>query len=140
MYSIAKKINTTPEELKRINRLTDNTLSIGQILKIPESKEIKEDIEYEIYEVQKGDSLWKISQKFNITVKDLIEKNELENLVLQINQKLLVPKTEEDKYVVQKGDTLWSIAKANNIEVEELKQINNLTSNLLKVGQELIIK
>lgn len=140
LYSIARKINTTPEEIKRINRLTDNTLFIGQILKIPVSENIEENNEYEVYEVQKGDSLWKISQKYNISVKDLIEKNKLENLVLQVNQQLLVPKLEQEKYIVKQGDTLWSIAKAYNLEVNKLKEINNLTNNLLSVGQELIIK
>lgn len=35
LYSIAKKYNTTVDELKKLNNLTSNTLSIGQTLKIP---------------------------------------------------------------------------------------------------------
>lgn len=34
LYSLSKRYNTTVEELKRLNNLRDNTLSLGQILKI----------------------------------------------------------------------------------------------------------
>ena len=38
LYNIAKKYNTTVDELKRINNLTSNILSIGQVLKLPSDK------------------------------------------------------------------------------------------------------
>jgi flagellum-specific peptidoglycan hydrolase FlgJ len=34
LYSIAKKFNLTVDQLKKINNLTDNNLSVGQVLKI----------------------------------------------------------------------------------------------------------
>lgn len=126
--------------------MTGNILSIGQVLLIPnKSNENKEEPiveeEYDIYDVQKGDSLWKIARDNNISVPELIKINNLKDLTLQINQKLLVPKRIKDYsiYIVQKGDTLWSIAKKFNMEVSELKQINNIENNLLSIGQELII-
>ncbi len=126
--------------------MTGNILSIGQVLLIPnKSNENKEEPiveeEYDIYDVQKGDSLWKIARDNNISVPELIKINNLKDLTLQINQKLLVPKRIKDYsiYIVQKGDTLWSIAKKFNMEVSELKRINNIENNLLSVGQELII-
>ena len=126
--------------------MTGNILSIGQVLLIPnKSNENKEETieekEYDIYDVQKGDSLWKIARDNNISVPELIKINNLKDLTLQINQKLLVPKRIKDYsiYIVQKGDTLWSIAKKFNMEVSELKQINNIENNLLSIGQELII-
>ena len=155
LFAISQKYNTTVDELKKLNNLNSNTLSIGQILKIPKEieeeipqEEIEEEIpqeeieEYDIYTVQRGDSLWKIAEKYNIPVNQLIDINNLNNLTLQINQKLLVPKQEngENYYIVEKGDTLWSIAKKNNIEVNTLKELNNLTSNLLSVGQQLLLK
>ena len=54
-----------------------------------------------------NDSLWKIATAYNISVPQLIEKNNLTDLTLQIGQKLLVPKTEEKTYTVQKGDTIF---------------------------------
>lgn len=139
LYKIASLFNTTVDEIKKINNLTTNELYIGDKLIIPENEEIKD--EYDIYTVQKGDSLWKIANNYNISTKDLIELNNLDNLVLQINQKLLVPKVvDKNIYIVEKGDTIWSIAKKNNLTVEKLKELNNLDSNLLSVGQEIIIK
>lgn len=137
LYSISQQYGVTVEELKLTNNLTNNNLYIGQELKVP-TKEINED--YEIYTVVKGDSLWLISQKYNVPVDDLIEINNLETVNLQIGDKLKIPKNStETTYNVKKGDSLWSIAKDNNISVEELKMANNLTSNLLSIGQKLII-
>ncbi len=137
LYSISQQYGVTVEELKLTNNLTNNNLYIGQELKVP-TKEINED--YEIYTVVKGDSLWLISQKYNVPVDDLIEINNLETVNLQIGDKLKIPKNStETTYIVKKGDSLWSIAKDNNISVEELKMANNLTSNLLSIGQKLII-
>lgn len=139
LYRIAQKYNTTVEELKTLNNLTSNTLYIGQQLKVP-TNNIEEEEEYEIYTVVKGDSLWLISQKYGVSVDDLIEINDLETVNLQIGDQLKIPKTTtQNTYTVQQGDTLWSIAKDNNVGVEELKLANNLTSNLLSVGQVLII-
>lgn len=140
LYKIATLYNTTPEELKSINNLNSNTLLIGQILKVP-AKANNDTVEYDIYTVQKGDSLWSISRKYNITVDKLLDLNDLSNTVLQLGQILKVPKTSipSNTYTVKSGDTLWSIAKQNNISVDSLKSANNLSSNLLSVGQTLII-
>ena len=143
LYSIARQYNTTVDKLRKLNNLNTNTLSIGQILVLPIETDIDE---YDIYVVKKGDSLWSISRKFNITVNDLIELNNLKNLTLQPNQGLLVPKQENttdipsNVYIVQKGDTLWSISSKLNIPVQTLKELNNITSNLLSVGQQLIVQ
>lgn len=149
LYSIATKLSTTVNELMELNNLTSTVLSIGNKLLIPKSTATS----YQIYKVQKGDSLWSISQKYNIPVNELIALNNLTNLTLQIGDKLKVPNVKIDdeiiddiinpptptNYIVQKGDTLWSIAKANNVTVAQLKEDNNLTSNLLTVGDTLII-
>lgn len=144
LYSIAIKNNTTIDTLRKLNNLTDNTLAIGQNLKIPilKNQEIIEESSLETYIVKKGDSLWKISQKYNISVPELIKLNNLENLTLQINQELKVPKNQrkENTYTVKKGDTLWSIAHQHDLEVSKLKELNNLENNLLFIGQNLITK
>lgn len=138
LYSISRKFNIPVDTIKQINNIKDNIISIGQILYLQEQN----NTEYDTYIVQKGDSLYAISRKYNIPVNELIEINNLSNLTLQIGQKLLVPKKdiEEDSYIVEKGDTLWSIAKKNNISVNELKELNNLTSNTISIGQILKIK
>ncbi len=141
LYSIGRKYNISVENLKEINNLENNELYISQKIIIP-VENIEND--FSTYIVEKGDSLWKIAQKFNIPVNKLIEINNLDDLVIKINQKILVPKInneiQEDTYIVKKGDTLWSISKLKDISVDKLKELNNLDSNLLSVGQILKIK
>lgn len=114
------------------------------------------------YKVEKGDTLYSISRKYQITVAELRTANNLsENDVIKVGQKLIIPdadigtaaalsstktagtstpastaKTVE--YVVAKGDTLYGIARKNGMTVADLMSINNLDSSaVIKVGQKL---
>lgn len=144
LYSIAKKYNTTVDELKRTNNLTSNILSIGQVLKLPSDK--ANDVEKEentiSYTVQKGDSLYSIARKYDTTIDRIKDLNNLTTNLLSIGQVLLIPTDTnlETTYTVQKGDSLYSIAKKYNTTVDRLKQLNNLSSNLLSIGQILIVR
>lgn len=144
LYSIAKKYNTTVEELKRINNLTSNILSIGQVLKLPSDKEsnIEKEENTISYTVQKGDSLYSIARKYDTTIDRIKDLNNLTTNLLSIGQVLLIPTDTnlETTYTVQKGDSLYSIAKKYNTTVDRLKQLNNLSSNLLSIGQILIVR
>lgn len=120
----------------------------------------------ETYLVQKGDTLYSISRKYQITVAELRTANNLkEKDVLKAGQKLVIPtadigtaaalsstktknesKTKQelapqtDTYVVQKGDTFYSLARKNGMTVAELLALNNLDSNaVLKTGMKLKI-
>ncbi len=144
LYSIANKYNTTIDELKRINNLTSNILSIGQVLKLPSDK--VSDIEKEentiSYTVQKGDSLYSIARKYDTTIDRIKKLNNLTTNLLSIGQVLLIPTDTnlETTYTVKKGDSLYSIAKKYDTTVDRLKQLNNLSSNLLSIGQILIVR
>lgn len=144
LYSIANKYNTTVDELKRINNLTSNTLSIGQLLKLPSDKASDEEKEENTitYTVQKGDSLYSIAKKYNTTIDAIKNLNNLTTNILSIGQVLLIPTSTnlETTYTVQRGDSLYSIAKKYDTTVDRLKQLNNLSSNLLSVGQILIVR
>ena len=139
LYKIAKDFNTTVSIIKDINNLTSDFLTVNQVLNIPTAT--KEEENLTTYEVKKGDSIYSISRKFNITPNELININNLSNTVLQLGQILKVPNNQEQQkeYKVVFGDSLYSIARKFNTTVDELKQINNLTSTLLSVGQILKI-
>lgn len=107
-----------------------------------------------IYTVQSGDSLYSIARKFDITVQDLINTNNLgNNTNLSIGQQLIIPDPTAsipvipnppstpivNTYKVQSGDSLYSIARRFNTTVDTLKSLNNLTSNNLSIGQVLKI-
>ena len=139
LYSIAAKLGTTVQELKNINNLTSNTLSIGQVLKIP-TEEIYEE-EETLYTVKAGDTLYKIAAANNTTVDEIKALNNLASNNLSIGQllKLPSPLTPESTYTVEKGDSLYSIANKYNTTVDALKKANNLTSNILSIGGVLKI-
>ena len=140
LWKIANKYNTTVEKLKSANNLKTNTLSVGQKLVIP-SISVSPEVS-DTYTVQKGDSLWSIANKFNMTVSELKNLNNLTNNLLSIGQVLKIKDSSNNgktTYTVQKGDSLWVIANKYGITTEELKSYNNLTSNLLSIGQVLKI-
>ena len=159
LYAIAKLYGTTVNEIKKLNYLTSNSLVIGQVLRIPEMYTKLEDLimpNYINYYVQKGDTLYSIAKKYNISVDDLIKDNSLNSMVLNIGQlirirngtdELLecfgddynVSKKGNDEYVVKSGDSLYSIAKRFNTTVSELISLNSLKNSTLSIGQVLQI-
>ena len=137
LYSIARKYNLTVDELKKLNNLTSNSLSIGQKLNISSTPKDSETT----YTVSKGDTLYGIAYKFGVSVNNIKDINNLFSNTLSIGQILKIPSTSSNKvtYTVKKGDTLYSIAKTYNTSVDKIKSLNNLTSNSLSIGQTLIL-
>ena len=137
LYSIANKFNTSVSEIKSLNNLSSNLLSIGQILKIPSINQTNN-----TYTVQKGDSLYSIANKFNTSVSEIKSLNNLSSNLLSIGQILKISSINQtnNTYTVQKGDSLYNIANKFNTSVSEIKALNNLSSNLLSIGQILKIK
>lgn len=137
LYGIAKSYGVSVEDIKKLNNLSNNNLSIGQELLIPGlSSENVPSIK--VYTVVKGDSLYKIANLYGVSVDDLKSANKLSSSVLSIGQQLVIPDSESSKtYVVKRGDTLYSIARDNNTTVDRLKILNGLSGNTLSVGQVL---
>lgn len=149
LYKIANQSNTSVQQLIDLNNLTSTNLSIGQTLLIPSKDNSSNNNSTTTYTVKSGDSLWSISQMFNITVQQIINANNLTTNNLSIGQVLTIPNFNmEDNgnndsstitYTVKTGDSLYSIAKRFNTTVDEIKRLNQLSSNLLSLGQKLII-
>lgn len=142
LYSIARKFGLTVDELKEKNNLISNELSIGQILEVG-NNEIELPTEEVSYIVQSGDNLYSIARKYNVSLDELMEYNNLKTNLLSIGQVIRIPgeniNNVSNLYIVQSGDSLWSIAKKFDTTVDDIRDKNNLTSNLLFVGQNLII-
>ncbi|HPM01354.1 MAG TPA: LysM peptidoglycan-binding domain-containing protein [Candidatus Cloacimonadota bacterium] len=103
------------------------------------------------HKVKSGDTLYRISKKYNIPVDELKKINHLNTDALKLGQIILLEekKTNEKKskkqsvsnqtYKVKSGDNLSSIAKKHGLTVDELKSMNQMSSNKLSVGQELTV-
>ncbi|MBR1718015.1 MAG: LysM peptidoglycan-binding domain-containing protein [Bacilli bacterium] len=138
LYSISRMTGISIDDIRRINNLDSDILSIGQVILL---KDNNMDSNYVEYVVKKGDNLYSISKIYGITQKELMEINNLKSNMLSIGQVLLVPSNgiESTTYIVKPGDTLYQIARNYNTTVDNLKNKNNLTSNTLSIGQLLII-
>ncbi len=116
------------------------------------------------YEVQRGDTLSSVAKRYALTVKDLIEANDIADPSrISAGQKLIIPgylspKTELEHpdpalkettpptpgdffvYTVAEGDTVSSIAKRYGITVRELVEVNDIEEpSRLWAGQRLYI-
>ena len=136
LYSISNMFGISVDKLKDINKLEGNILSVGQQLIVNE--DVSEE-DYGIYVVQKGDSLYSIARKYNTSVDNLKDINNLKSSFLNIGMKLLVPGSQSKVYVVKKGDTLYSIARNNDVSVTDIINLNNLSTSLINVGDVLIL-
>ncbi len=138
LYSIARKYNTSVDNLKSINNITTDSLAIGQIIKLPSTSSTASDT----YIVKKGDSLYSIARTYNTSVDKLKEINNLTSNALDIGQVLKLPSSnasEKVVYTVKKGDSLYSIAREYGTTVDAIKKLNNITSNTLSIGQKLLL-
>ena len=150
LYSIARQYGVNVNDLMKVNNLTSDLLSIGQIINIPSSTTIvtpsEDDIinEENTYIVQRGDTLWSISRKFGVSVDDIKNANNLTNEILTIGSTIIVPTGTNTNniivYKVKRGDSLWALAREYNTTIDDIKKLNNLTSNILTIGSELQIK
>ena len=99
--------------------------------------------------VKRGDNLGKIAKKYGVSVKELIQTNNLKKpYIIRPGQKLKIPAKGKKgssskcvlKHKVKKGESLIKIAKKYRVWVKDLKKINNLKSDRLYTGQVLCIK
>ena len=141
LWKIANEYGLTVAELKSLNGLTSDNLSVGQVLKVSNSSG-SSNSSSNTYTVKSGDSLWKIANGYGVTVNELKSLNDLTSDILSIGQVLKIPSSSSSNssgstYTVKAGDSLWNIANKYGITVDELKNLNNLTSNTLSIGQVL---
>ena len=150
LWNISKRLNISIDEIKRLNNLDSNLLYVGQVLKLP-NYETTTDTNI-TYIVQKGDTLYSIATKNDISVSDLKKYNNLTSDNLSIGQELNIPKgisiitpsedeviNEGSVYEVKKGDTLYSISKKFNTTIDKIKELNSIVGDILTIGTNLLI-
>lgn len=92
LYSIAKKYNMSVEALKKLNTLESEELKIGQKLSLSKPvmplEELKTNEMPEKHTVEKGDTLYSIAKKYQISVDDLKRWNQLQDNGIRVGQQL----------------------------------------------------
>lgn len=145
LWKIANAKGISVDDLKKANNLTNNSLTLGQILKIPK-KSAPEIPSGNTYTVKSGDSLYEIANKYKTTVAELKSINNLTSENLKIGQVLKVPNDNgasvtppENIYTVKSGDSLYKIANQFGVSVADIMTANNLNNSSLSIGQRLVI-
>ena len=152
------------EVISSVNNLKEkDLLSLGQKLEIPaigggvSKSNQKQEPTIVTYTVVKGDTLWSISQRYDVKMNSIISTNNLKEISrLSIGQKLKLPITnmdiakaegysqdaaaEEIVYYVKKGESLWSISREYNVKLESIIAANSITdASKISAGQQLRI-
>ena len=94
------------------------------------------------YVIQAGDTLSAIAKACGLTVKDLVEANDIKNAdLIHKGTKLVIPTIDTSKrHIVVAGDTLSKLAKQYGCTVADLVEINNIkNADLIYVDQLLLL-
>lgn len=168
LFSISKNFNVSLEDLKKWNNINDLNVEQGSKLTLSENDKTETEIanktEVKITEhiVDKGESIGIIAKKYDVSISDIKEWNNLDSNIIQFGAKLIVGKkhiiSSENKnnpikretivvndrnevklYYVKKGDSLFSIAKKYNVTASDIKKWNGIKNESLKPGMKLKI-
>ena len=174
---IAQNFNTTINQIQSVNDIKGNLIRANSYLIVPLAREKEgyyslSEIQREksrlnatknseklIYKVVSGDSLWKISNDFSVTINELVRWNKIApKAPLQIGKELVIliddkEKTELAKitntgidinrkivYTVKSGDNLSLIAQRYKVKVSQIRYWNDLNEkDILQPGDKLTI-
>ena len=90
--------------------------------------------------VKKGDSLWRIAQKYNVPVYTIVSANPKKSTnIIRPGEVLKIPTKKGVIHRVKRGEYLSKIASKYKVNLSRIRNANRILSNSLKVGQELFI-
>ncbi|EKN66483.1 NLP/P60 protein [Neobacillus bataviensis LMG 21833] len=163
LSKIASQYKTSVNEIKNQNGLTSDLIYENQFLQIstgPKATTV-EAVQQTTYTVVSGDALIKIANRYNVTVGELQQWNNLTNTMIYVGQQLKVSPAQSitvtapqpnipaptptapttpastSEYTIKSGDTLSKIGVQFGMTVQQLKSLNNLLSDLIYAGQTL---
>jgi membrane-bound lytic murein transglycosylase D len=173
---ISDKYGVSVAELKKWNKLRNNNLMTGDKLKIIKNERVVTTVRKEIkadknaaetvvtsneatenptdfYEVQKGDNLFSIAKKFNVSLEDLKKWNNLNDSNVEQGSKLALVNNDEDptkvstyktevkitEHIVDRGENLGIIARKYDVSISDIKDWNKIEDNNIQLGVKLIV-
>lgn len=169
LFAIAKAYGISQKEIAVENPGVISGLQMGQALKIPVEPAMEEEIDTSdltdeedagrYHVVQRGETLFGISRKYNLEEEDLLEANPgLEAGTLQPGQKIMIPDPEkrdsepsfnEEGFIyhkVKRRETLYSIGKYYDVSVQDIRAANSelgwggpKTGQVIRIPQPQVI-
>lgn len=138
LYSLSNRYNMTVSELQRLNGLNSNRIKRGQTLEVKQTAQTTQQ-NNTTHTVAPSDTLYNIANRYEMTVSELKQLNQLSSNNITLGQTLNVNGSAQTNqtHTVQPGDTLYNISNRYGLTVEELKTKNNNPSNHIQLGQEL---
>lgn len=135
LYNIAKEFDVTVNDLLKANGLNNALIYPNQVLIIPLNN--NGDVYFVEYVIKDNDTLEGIANKYNVTVNDLMNYNNLDKLYLVSEQVISVPQ-KANKHLVVMTDSIDYILNKYNMSLEELVDLNK--DKLLIVNTYLNVK
>lgn len=167
MSRIASRYGISMDAIKEANQLKGTRVHRGQTLIIPVPADMKVEAPAKVatashYKVRRGENLYAVARRFQVSVYALREANGLGRAVLQlragkvlripvkplgvdpeddgVSQQPALASTRHKVHVVRKGETLYSIARRFGVKPEDLRSWNGLKSADLTAGQKLVYR
>jgi len=116
-------------------------------------KKTKEYNPFITHTVKKGETLYRIARKYNISIQDIYKYNNADaDDHLYIGQEIIVGLEKNGKiplnfssknatfHIVKPNENLYRISLKYNLTVLKLKKLNQLKTNSINIGQKLLIR
>lgn len=158
LYAISRRYGTTVDSILQYNPSADAGLEIGQLIKVPYvPRRSRTGSDSGLHTVAAKETMFSISQAYNVSVDDIKKWNNLTSTSLSIGQQIVVRKpssaqepaatpaitstvaSAKGTHVVGSKETMFSISRQYGITVQQLRDWNKLESNDISIGQELIV-
>ena len=121
LESIARKFNTSVNNLRDINGI--DYISMGQMIIVPNNTNNEW---FEIYTIKKGDNLYSLADKYNISLVDLLNINGLDkDNYIYPGQEILVPKSDVSVIITRNEETIESASNRLGLDNDNLLRQNN---------------
>lgn len=167
VWAIANKYGISMNDLISWNNIKNNMIHPGDVLTVSKTatgntnnnnsnSNNGNQTSNKTYTVKSGDSVWAISNRYGISMADLVKWNNIRNNFIYPGQKLVVsqgattgnsnnnntnstnPGQASGKtYTVKAGDSVWGITNRNGISMAQLIKANNIKNNFIYPGQVL---
>ncbi|TVQ78032.1 MAG: LysM peptidoglycan-binding domain-containing protein [Bradymonadales bacterium] len=164
LWRISRSFRVSIPALRSANSLSSDTLRPGQRLRIPGQGQAVQSSQAAVasssatpsaasggtsvvHRVRPGDTLWAISQQYQVTVAQIRSANSLRGDQIRVGQQLRIPgasvaaatASEPRVHVVRRGENLWMISRRYGVSIPEIRSANSLRGDRLQIGQRLTI-